>query len=98
MNYWNQSSIADLLSEIGQDDGIHFEGMFNGYCFGDWDKVNFFTIEDLQGNPIELRLEFETHDLANTAWRKCSAALTNPYEFYTRFDALPTILMIQFTE
>ena len=95
---WNQSSIADLLSEIGQNDSIHFTGAYSGVCYGDWGKVKFFPINDLQGNPVEIRLEFETTILAEIAWNKMSDTLTNPYEFYMRSDVLPNIVMVQFTE
>jgi len=91
---WTEESIRELLDAVGQEI-IKFNTMHTnrGTSNGDYGRVTFFTMADDQ----ELRLVFETSEDAKQAFSAFSAALTD-YEFTNRFDVMPEVIMVTFTE
>jgi hypothetical protein len=96
MNTWNVLSISELLDAMGQDDSLHVnekDGLYSGTSYGDWGVVTFLCLSE-----YELRLIFETSKEAEQAFNTLSDQLSNPYEFTNRFDMMPTVVIVRFTE
>lgn len=99
MNTWDKNSITELLDAMGQSDSIKFfeqttkEAGFSGFSYGDWGQVLFMTL-----TIWELRLKFENSEDAARAFDALSAQLSNPYEFTSRFDVMPEVIIVRFTE
>jgi hypothetical protein len=93
---WNVNEINTLLIDMGQESMTFDNGGYKGTSMGDYGRVGFFVLDPV--DATELRLVFETEQLAKVAFNALSDALTNPYEFYSRFDEMPTVIMVRFTE
>jgi ribosomal protein S20 len=91
---WDKSSISELLDSVGQDK-IKYYSSVKGISLGDWGTVKFSC--DF-GNHEVLYLEFEDEKLAKQALNSFSHALSNPYEFSSRFDKMPRIIMVRITD
>lgn len=90
---WSKISVGELLEAIGQDT-VNIRDNLVGTSYGDHGRVSFFTLCD----DLELRLVFEAHEDALAAFNAMSRELSNPYEFSSRFDVMPEVVIIQFTE
>ena len=89
---WDHDNVAELLDAMGQDE-VNWLLDDHGISEGDWGKVGF-----QKGDSNVLYLEFENEELAKGAFNSLSAALTNPYEFSSRFDISPTEIKVTFTD
>jgi len=88
---WNVTEIENILEEIGQEH-VKFTDQAKGISQGDFGRVRF----EVNGNT--LYLTFPTSEVAHVAFNTLSDALSNPYEFSSRFDQMPNTVMVQFTD
>lgn len=89
---WDQNAAEELLQTIGQDN-IKMISPTDGVSEGDWGRVKFSIV-----SSGALYLQFQTPEMAHMAINSLSDSATNPYEFSSRFDEMPTTVMVQFTD
>lgn len=89
---WTESAISELLDAVGQDENKMFS-LTAGVSNGDWGRVKYSVV-----NGAILYLQFQTPEEAHMAINSFSNSLSNPYEFSSRFDQMPTTVMVQFTD
>jgi hypothetical protein len=89
-NDWTAGTIVEFMDSIGQDEQRMMDRN-SGYSSGDYGRIKF----RVQNNT--LYMDFQTPEIAHLAINKLSDALSNPYEFYSRFDEMPNTVMVQFT-
>jgi len=95
---WNKINIVEFLDAIGQDE-IKFkepDESDKDYIIGNSDGD--FGIIGFRAREGELRLKFPFEPDAPVAMDRISKALSNPYEFFSRFDMMPGIIIVRFTE
>jgi len=90
-NDWTSGAIIEFMDSIGQDEQRMLDRN-SGYSNGDLGRIKF----RVQNNT--LYMDFQTPEIAHLAINKLSDALSNPYEFYSRFDEMPNTVMVQFTD
>lgn len=91
-NEWNESELRELLDAMGQE-VTKISNNVTGNSTGDWGNVAFYRTD-----KKTMHLKFETPELAQQGFSALSAQLTNPYEFGSRFDIMPRVVIVQFTE
>lgn len=89
---WTESVISEFLDAMGQDSNKMLD-LTTGISNGDWGKVKYSVV-----NGAVLYLQFQTPEMAHMAFNSLSNSLSNPYEFSSRFDMMPTTVMVQFTD
>lgn len=87
---WTDNDLESLLTDMGQE-YQSFTGNLNGISQGDFGRVKF----SVKGGV--LYLEFPNPETAHMAFNSLSSSLSNPYEFSSRFDQMPTTVMVQMT-
>ena len=91
---WDKSAISELLEAVGQDN-IRYRNDSEGVSEGDYGTTKFQVVDNTKR---VLYLKFQNESVAKGAFSKISSALTNPYEFSTRHDIMPNVVMVKFTE
>jgi len=90
---WDKNSISEFMEIIGQDDRVDFSSdQQRGLSDGDFGRIMF----DIKNNTLYLK--FETPEEAKIAQERLSNTLSNPYEFSSRFDIMPSVVMVQLTD
>lgn len=89
---WTESVISELLDAMGQDNNKMLS-LTAGVSTGDWGRVKYSVVDG-----SVLYLQFQTPEEAHMAFNQLSHSLSNPYEFSSRFDEMPTTVMVQFTD
>lgn len=89
---WDKVSIAEFLDLIGQDEMI-IKNDLNGICNGDFGQVRILCL-----SVNEIRLVFDTTKEAKQAFNILSNNVGEPYFISSRFDYMPTVVIVRFTE